>query len=368
MNGHERFDLNDLLLPLGNKVGAVSRVQNIINEMLHPNTDWKFIVSGIRSYLYDYLHDTVPYHDRVYPIIYHYIREATVRKKASAIRASDTFFDRWLYVLKSSEGGNSDLLPVKRFFEGAAVDYLDLMIRESAEGFYFDSVNDRVVSVGSSVARDPAAREDLLRRINSFLHDQFRLYVRRSMAADEAEIAELRSVIGEQDGTVELFDLLGSVSAEAQKKALDAIEAGRDGSPVGLFARIAASIDFSHNARTWEQICLKAKGLIDQGVIASDEAVLGVLGYLIKKSSEGEDREPPAFHFKDGRLDVQRPGPASQGRPPEERGGPGDAGAPGRDRAGGQLLVRFRHDLQYQARPSSSRVKYPSSTISWTSW
>jgi len=79
MNTEKSFDLNDLLLPLGDKVGAIQKVTGLIQELEHPNIDWKFVIAGILAYLYDYLYDIPPHTERVLPILFHFLMVATIR-------------------------------------------------------------------------------------------------------------------------------------------------------------------------------------------------------------------------------------------------------------------------------------------------
>ncbi len=289
MPGHNVLDLNNLLLPLGSRVGAVNRVSSIITEMTHPNIDWKFVVSGIRSYLYDYLHDSVPYCDKVMPIIYHYLKEATLRKRASAIRASDTFFDRYIYILKSDGSATGDLRPVREYFGGAVLDYLDLMIEESGQGFFFEGVNERVMQTGTLLLEDGPSADDIFPRINEFIFRQYALYTKRSITATEEELGYLEKLLDGGDEISELLDLLRGVTTEYYGRILAAMDPSGAGRPREHFARAYKDVDFSQNSKTWERICLLAKGLIDREVVSRDEQVLELLSYLTGKSREGEN-------------------------------------------------------------------------------
>ncbi|TFH37787.1 MAG: hypothetical protein E4G96_11100, partial [Chrysiogenales bacterium] len=90
--------VGDLLLPVREMVGAVQKTEGLIAELSHPNIDWKFVITGLRGYLFDYIYDIAPHAEAVMPVIYRFLREATARKKVSAVRACDTFFDRYLFV------------------------------------------------------------------------------------------------------------------------------------------------------------------------------------------------------------------------------------------------------------------------------
>lgn len=282
-------DPNNLLLPLGNRIGAIERVKSLVSEMTHPNIDWKFVVNGLRSYLYDYLYDAIPYDDRVFPVIYHYLREATLRKRGSSLRASDTFFDRYIYCVKSQGDANTALLPAVRFFDSAISDYMDILIRESDEGFYFTNVNERVLYAGELLSKNPARYADILRKINNFLASQYSLYVGRSIVVAQNEIENLQRALGGDDRLRDLMGLLESVSEIAYADAVRTIGDTAKLEPAEAFGIIAARADFSGNAKAWEKICFATRQRIEDGTIADDGAILALLSYCIKKSSEGGD-------------------------------------------------------------------------------
>lgn len=295
MAEHDLPDLNNLLLPLGNKVGAVNRISALIAEMTHPNIDWKYVVGGLRSYLYDFLYDILPHHDKVFPVVYHYLKEATARRRNSALRASDTFFDRYIFVLKNFIEGDANFAGLKGDFDAAADDYLELLISESNQGYYFEAINDRVLAAGSLLVKDSHNHSAIVQRLNAFLLSQFKLHAKRSILAEDTDLAMLEKSIADGAETVDFLHLLRSVASSAQRNSVTAVESLNAEKPVEYFSRLASLVDFSHNSKTWERICLSAKSLIENGVINNNEAIIQLLSYLIKKSQEGEDRNLQLF-------------------------------------------------------------------------
>ncbi len=287
----DAYDLRNLLAPIEGRAGACARVESLIAEMSHPNIDWKHVVAGIRSYLFDHIHDLYSHADSVLPILFHYLREATVRKKGSTLRAGETFFDRYLFVLTSMAGGSAELEPLAVRFHEFARDYLLLMESESADGFYFEGVNERVALVGGMLAGDAGTHADILGSINGLLLEQLALHAERSVSAREDEIEALRVALGPDAGTAELFELLETVSEPRKREDLAALEDAGTAGAAERFARIAAVADFSRNTRTWERICLAGKNLVERAAISDDEGILALLAFLIRKAQEGDDRD-----------------------------------------------------------------------------
>ncbi|HDP81171.1 MAG TPA: hypothetical protein ENN21_10065, partial [Spirochaetes bacterium] len=235
-----------------------------------------------------HIHDIGPHCEEVMPILFHYLREATLRKKGSALRASETFFDRYLFVLKSADAKEDTFGPVRDHFHTEAPAYLDLMIRESEEGYYFGDVNLRVYRLRETLQGLSGGHDGIMDRLNRFLAGQYALYLRTSTGASEEEISRLRELLGGIDGTGELFDLLAQVSRGAMDKtaALPA-EGGEDG--------IISSMDFSFAVRAWERICLLSRKLIEERAITDRQAILELLGFLMTKAREGGDRDLQLF-------------------------------------------------------------------------
>ncbi len=291
----DAFDLGTLLVPVEGRAGATARVEALIAEMSHPNIDWKHVVAGIRSYLFDHIHDLAPHADSVLPILFHYLREATARRKGSTLRAGETFFDRYQFVLASIAEGRDELLPLEARFRDFAPDYLELMLRESADGFYFEGVNERVRRAGEALAARLDGSAGILERINDLLIGQLELHAERSVSAADDEIARLRDALGRSDDTGEIFSLLETVSDRRKREDVEAAAGGGAADAAARFARIENLCDFSRNTRTWERVCVLARSLVERGAIAGDDAVLALLGFLIRKAQEGDDRDLQLF-------------------------------------------------------------------------
>lgn len=283
------FDLGALLTPVRGKIGASARVEGLIAEMSHPNIDWKHVVAGIRSYLFDYIYDLVPHSDTVLPILFHYLREATVRKKGSTLRAGETFFDRYQFVLASIAEGREELLPLEARFSDFAGGYLELMIREGEDGFFFEGVNELVRRAGERLAAVNGST-GILERINELLTGQLALHADRAVSVYDDEIVRLRAALGRLEGADGLLDLLETVSARSKRELVEAAGRGGAADAAARFARIAELSDFSYNTRTWERICVLARSLVERGAVSNDDAVLELLGFLIRKAQEGDDR------------------------------------------------------------------------------
>ncbi|HSV96967.1 MAG TPA: PEP/pyruvate-binding domain-containing protein [Spirochaetota bacterium] len=291
----DAYDPRNLLVPIEGRAGAIVRVESLIAEMSHPNIDWKHVVAGIRSYLFDHIHDISPHADTVLPVIFHYLREATLRKKGSTLRAGETFFDRYLFVLTAIAEGRAELGPIALRFHEFARDYLDLMKRESADGYYFEGVNERVCRVGGVLAANSGAGDGILDLVSDLLVGQLALHAERSVSARDVEVENLRAALGRDAGTAELFELLEKVSQ--RRKREDVLLAARPnaGSAAERFARIASVADFSRNTRTWERICAVGRGLVERGSVSSEEGVLALLAFLIRRAQEGDDRDLQLF-------------------------------------------------------------------------
>ncbi len=287
----DAYDLRNLLVPVEGRAGASARVENLIAEMSHPNIDWKHVVAGIRSYLFDHIHDIPAHADSVLPILFHYLREATARKKGSTLRAGETFFDRYLFVLAAIAEGRAELGPLAIRFHEFAREYLDLMARESAAGYFFRGVNERVTRLGGVLASDPGPYSDILGSINDLLLGQLALHAERSVSVRDAEVDELRAVLGAGDGTAELFELLETVSERRKREDLAGVSDTGAGGESERFARIVAVADFSRNTRAWERICVVGRSLVERGAISNGDGVLALLAFLIRKAQEGDDHD-----------------------------------------------------------------------------
>mgnify|MGYP000867929835 FL=1 len=286
----DTHDLNQLLIPLGNKVGSIQKARNLIEEMTHPNIDWKYIVTGIRTYLYDNIYEISPHQKTVLPILYHYLREATIRQKGSTLRASDTFFDRYFFVIKILAEGNNSFQMMKETFDLFARDYLNLLINESEDGFFLENINERILSYGRLFLKSGLQDMDILSLVNTLLLQQYKLYINRSILTSQAEIDSIKSLcLKISDKTGELVDLLKSVSEENYDSQINTLERTISLTPPEAFQKIDNLADFSLNSRVWERICLNIKNLIEQEIVFEDDSILELLSYLIRKSHTGSD-------------------------------------------------------------------------------
>jgi phosphohistidine swiveling domain-containing protein len=286
--------VRDLLLPVKDMVGAVQKTENLIAELTHPNIDWKYVITGLRGYLYDYIYDILPDTGTVMPVIYHYLYEATARKKASAIRACDTFFDRSVFTINKLNDGDERFQEMASFFDSRMGDYLSLLIALSREKFYFENMHDRFFTFGGLLART-GGREPFIGELARFLALQYRIYVERAIIVEESDIQELRGVISGAAGMDRLLDLLRAVSRNAYETRLGDIERRAGTEPAVLFSAAGGPEIFRHNTMLWEKICLTAKGLVESGEIDDDDAIIHIFEFLIRKSNAGGDRNIQLF-------------------------------------------------------------------------
>jgi pyruvate,orthophosphate dikinase len=278
------------LLPLQGKFGSSQKVAKLIEELRHPNIDWKFVMSGLRSYLFDFLHDVAPHADEVLPVVFHYITAGTVRGKGSSLRAADTFFDRYAFVIKNFDGGS----PLKRHFNSFARDYVELLLRLSREGLYFDYVNAMARRCGALLLEDGREEGDITAGLAELLLSQYGLYVSRCITASPEEIDSLAGSLANNGGPA-VLELLRRVTSGAYGERLARLEKAAALPGPELFAGDGDAADFGHNARLWEEICRGVKRSVEENFLSGDAAVLDVLGYLIGKSTVGSDAELQLF-------------------------------------------------------------------------
>jgi len=286
-------DAGNLLLPLQGKFGSSQKVARLVDELRHPNIDWKFVITGLRSYLFDHIHDIPPFAGDVLPVVFHYIALGTERGRASALRAADTFFDRYSYALKNFPEGSPGA-PVTGMFHDFADGYLDTLIRLSGEGLYFDYVNGMARRCGAVLAETRAGRGGGAGRLAEFIAAQYALYSSRCVTASPGEADDLAGALA-SDGGPAVLDMLRQVSPDAYGRRAEAIRDAARAGGAALFAEDGGLADFGHNARAWEEICRGVKRSIEEGALADDNAVLKVLGYLIAKSTAGSDAELQLF-------------------------------------------------------------------------
>jgi hypothetical protein len=286
-----KHNADDLLLPLLNRVGATQKISSLISELKHPNMDWKAAVDGLRAYLFDYIFDIAPYSEKILPVIFYYLYEATARMKVSSLRAGDTFFDRYIFILKNSSEGNGNLGSLKPAFDYFCAEYMELMILQSGEDYYFDNVNMRVIGLRDIIASNRVKMSGTVRAIDRFLVLQYKVYIKRSIVSATTEINRICGYFPAGNSSGQLVGLLRSVSAESYIDRLIRLEKYLAAEPPaqGLFD--SGFLDFSQNTKTWERICQTVKQSIEEKLITEDAAILNVLSYLVRKSNEGRDRD-----------------------------------------------------------------------------
>lgn len=284
--------IENLFLPLSNKYGAAKKTEKLIEELRHPNIDWKFVIAGLREYLFDNLYDLAPYAKDVLPVVFHFLASGTQRGKVSAIRAADTFFDRFVFVLKiSPENGN--YYEIERLFFDFAREYCTLLIHLSRGGLFFGYVNE--------IARKAALiadKKDSTNKISSLLADfislQYRLYVERCIALSREDINKIARVI-DGNSSREFISLFESVARDAYSQKVIELEMAAESDRARLFATDSGIADFSHNQRQWEKICVKATETLKEDNASDDESVKALLSFLVSKSTEGADHELQLF-------------------------------------------------------------------------
>ncbi len=284
-----RESIDVLLIPVQGKYGAMQKVGVLVQELKHPNIDWKFAVAGIRSYLYDYLHILGPHGHSVLEVLIHFLKEATSRKKGSALRASETFFDRYNYIARS-DGASGECESLKWCFERQMPEYIGLMSGHAGDGYYFDFVNDKVLKTAGILAESPEPKGPLLDRINDFIVMQYGIYVNRSIVVDEDEIETVLLHVMGSESAQTIIELLKTVSREAYNDILSRAAAFR-GDPEAAYRYCRDNFNFKRNAEVWEKICYTVKNEIETGRIFDDASVLFLLSFLIRKSNEGGDSE-----------------------------------------------------------------------------
>ncbi len=289
---YEIYDVNNILLPVEHKIGALNRAKSLVAEMTHPNIDWKYMVTELRAYLYDYMYDIVPHSDKVLPVIFHYLKEATVRKRGSTLRAADTFLDRYLFLLKKEIEGDSSLENVTAMFDNESIEFCKILIADTADGFYLEDVNLRILQLLELSLKRKKINEKLFELCTEIIIRQFKLYVERSIIVEDEEVYALQNLWSiEHELVSELEELIKSVTHKAYQEKLQKANALTHSKKdrASLFAEIKALIDFHHNTGAWEKICITAKDCISGNIIACDDVVLALLTFLVKKSQEGRD-------------------------------------------------------------------------------
>lgn len=289
---YELYDVNNILLPVEHKVGALNRAKILATEMTHPNIDWKFMVTELRAYLYDYMYDIVPHSDKVLPIIFHYLKEATVRKRGSTIRAADTFLDRYLFLIKKELEGDSSLKNITAQFDREAVNFCQILIADTTDGFFLEDVNHRIVQLLELSHKRKTKPDRLFELCLEIIINQFQLYSERSIIVQDEEVYSLQNLFSiEHEHIRQLEQLVKSVAQQAYQEKLKKAKASNNSNKDRelLLGEIKEIIDFHHNTAVWEKICITAKDCITQNIIEYDDLILTLLTFLVKKSQEGRD-------------------------------------------------------------------------------
>jgi phosphohistidine swiveling domain-containing protein len=289
---YEIYDVNNILLPVEHKIGALNRAKNLVAEMTHPNIDWKYMVTELRAYLYDYMYDIVPHSDKVLPVIFHYLKEATVRKRGSTLRAADTFLDRYLFLIKKEIEGDSSLENVTAMFDSEAIDFCQILIADTLDGFYLEDVNLRILQLLELSLKRKKINEKLFELCIEIITNQFKLYVERSIIVEDEDVYTLQNLWSiEHEHIRQLEQLVKSVTQKAYQEKLKKAKALKNSKKdrASLLTEIKELIDFHHNTSFWEKICIAAKDCITQNIIEYDDVVLVLLTFLVKKSQEGRD-------------------------------------------------------------------------------
>ncbi len=291
-------DLQCLTLPVQDNYGALKKVNILIEEMNHENMDWKIIVEGIRTYFFDYMYDISPYSEKVLPVLFHFLEEATKRKKISSFRAFDTFFDRYSYIIRTMNDGGGQFTAIRHEFDTFAVRYIDLILSESNEEFYFDNAISKIITLARLLDKTDEFQSGMLSRIAEFIYTQYRLYIKASIITSKSEIIVLSALLDGNEHSKILLDLLISESDDSYSGKLKIIEDCVRQRPDELFDEENSIVNFAQNTRSWEKITLMTRDLIEKDIICGDQIIINLLGYLVKKSNEGSDRELNSFISK----------------------------------------------------------------------
>ncbi len=284
----ESLKIENLLLPLRDTYGAARKTEKLIEELRHPNIDWKFVIAGLREYLFDNLYDIAPHANDVLPAVFHFLEAGTRRGKVSAIRAADTFLDRFLFVLTISSE-NDHYKETEGLFYNFAHEYLALLIHLSREGLFFGYVNDIARRVGLIIEkRDNAG--NIASLLAEFICCQYRLYVERCIGLSANDIHRISNVLDSNSGK-EVISLFASVARNTYEQKVAEAEKAAAGNRAILFAPESGIADFSHNQRQWEKICIQAAETLKADNAADDESVKALLSFLVARSTEGADRE-----------------------------------------------------------------------------
>jgi pyruvate,orthophosphate dikinase len=291
MKGLDSPNVDVLLLPVEQKYGALKKVEELNEELIQKNKDWKFIVNGLRSYLFDYLYDIDPYSKQVLPLIFYYIKEATIRKRKSAIRACDTFFDRYIYILTKVKKGDIKLISLKLEFDNYLNEYLDLILEKSEEEFYFDSSIEKIIGFTQTLDDLDKYHKISIKKLALVLLKQYEIYVKRSIVIDKEEIDEINETLPEKNRNPEIMNLFEKVSHGAYINKINTLEKFYDNNPLEFFKKDQSLYNFNENKKNWEKICLFIQNSINNDEIKNEESILKLLTFIVKKTNQGTDSE-----------------------------------------------------------------------------
>ena len=282
-------DVNVLLIPLKNKLGATEKVEELISELTLQNLDWKYIINELRAYLYDYLYDTIPHADKVYPVIFYYLKEATNRKRKSAIRACDTFFDRYLYILENLNDGNENLKPLRLVFDGFVNEYVDTLIEKGNEGFYFDNISNMILEFGRILTTSEPNNKVIIQKLANFLSLQYKLHMNNSIVTLKEEMDGLKEILAKNKCNQEILQLMDNVSYDSYEEKIGKLSNLSLKNPERFFEIGNELFDINENTRNWEKICSLSRDAIENGRIKDEKSILEILNYIVKKSNQGRD-------------------------------------------------------------------------------
>jgi len=294
------YDVQNIIFPVKDKVGARKKVENLVAEMTHPNIDWKYMVSGLRSYLYDYIYEIEDYSSTVLPVIFHYLAEATQRKRGSTLRAADTFFDRYIFLIRKDISGDDDLNETTAYFDYAATEFCEILEEDSKDGFFLEGVNERILNCAELLLERKGDYNEIIHRLLNILILQYGIYVRNAVVSKKDELDKVKEIWRHDESEPEddrdvLRKLLYSVSQTQYAdtlKSLENLDNSNSREQLDSFRNI---IDFTHNAKTWERICVISLDLIAQDVVTNEEYILHLLSYLVEKSQQGSDPQLQLF-------------------------------------------------------------------------
>jgi len=281
--------VNALLLPIEGKLGAIRKVEDLVKELEYENIDWKFVTNGLRAYMFDYMYDIAPFADKVLPLIFHFIGGATERKRDSSLRACDTFFDRYSFVLDTIGKDDDRLEPLKKEFAAYLDDYIDILINISNEGFYLLNSIETLRKFGTKLVNSESNNKEVVSKLVDLLFLQYRIYVERSIKTNSKEISEVKEFFLAIEPNEQIIKILSVVSEDSYAERLETLDRYRNKCPEKFFEPDMMICDFTENQRNWERICITIKNEILEDEIKNDQTVINIVTYLVMKLNQGLD-------------------------------------------------------------------------------